>query len=151
MGLVPGSPIRWLAEGLIRLGTSVPFAEAGRLLAHSTGTTVAEATARRPTEAGAAWAQPELAATARPAETGGDGDAALAASGVQQVRADGVFARLVGGEWREVKLLTVGDVEVTGERVHAADLSSFARMTDHAAFGQQALGELHRRGTPEAA
>lgn len=145
---MPGSLTPWLAEGVIRLGTSVPFAEAGRLVAHFTGTTVAEATARRLTEAaGAAWVQLELAATARLADAGGDGDAMPAASEVQQVSADGVFAPLVGGEWREVKLLTVGDVEVIGERVRTTDLSYFARMTDHETFGQQALGELHRRGT----
>ena len=149
---MPGGLTPWLAEGVVRLGASAPFGEACRLLAHFTGTTVAEATARRLTEAaGAAWVQLELAATARLEETGVAEDAAAVAADVQQVSADGVFAPLVGGEWREVKLLTVGDVAVTGDGVRTTDLSYFARMADHETFGRQALGELHRRGALAAA
>jgi hypothetical protein len=139
----------WLVEGLVRAGTNTPFGEACRTLAHFTGTVVAAATARRLTEAaGAAWVQLELAATARveadPAALGAD----IASGGeVQQLSVDGVFAPIVGGDWREVKLATIGDVVATGEAVHTTNLSYFARMADHETFGRQALGELHRRGT----
>ncbi len=58
LGLLPGQLTPWLVAGLVRLGTSAPFAEAAGILAHFTGTTVSEATARRVTEAaGAAWVQ----------------------------------------------------------------------------------------------
>jgi hypothetical protein len=153
LALVPGRLTPRLAEGLVRAGTAAPFGEACRLLAHFTGTTVAEATARRLTEAaGAAWVQLELAATARlEADPGGAGTDA-AGGDVQQLCVDGVFAPLVGGEWREVKLLTVGEVVAgSDDTVHTTGLSYFARMTDHEAFGWQALGELHRRGTLAAA
>jgi hypothetical protein len=149
--VVPGSLTPWLAEGLVRLGTSTPFGEACRLLAHFTGTTVAEATARRLTEAaGAAWVQLELAATARLEETGVAEDAA-AVGAVQQLSVDGVFVPLVAGEWREAKLAAIGDVGADAGGVRTTDLSYFARMTDHETFGRQALGELDRRGTLDAA
>jgi hypothetical protein len=153
LALVPGSLTPWPVEGVVRAGATAPFGEACRLLAHFTGTTVAEATARRLTEtAGAAWVQLELAATARVETAPGAATAPGATGAIQQLSIDGVFAPTVGGEWREVKLLVIGDVvgEAGGE-VHTANLSYFARMTDHEAFGRQALGELDRRGTLEAA
>jgi hypothetical protein len=143
----------WLAEGLVRLGASAPFGQAARLLAHFTGTAISEATARRLTErAGAAWVQLELAEVAcLEADPLGTAETAPRGPTLQQVSVDGVFAPLVGGEWREVKLLAVGTVT----HDHAAppqttDLSYFARLADHAAFGRQALAELHRRGTATA-
>ncbi|MEA2527380.1 MAG: hypothetical protein QOF01_4428 [Thermomicrobiales bacterium] len=150
---MPGGLTPWLADGLARLGTTEPFGAACRLLAHFTGTRVAEATARRLTEAaGAAWVQLELAATARlEADPGGAGAASPSGGDIQQLSVDGVFAPIVGGEWREVKLVTIGEIEgEAGEHVHTTDLSYFARMADHEAFGRQALGELHRRGTLDA-
>jgi hypothetical protein len=133
-----------------RLGASVPFAEAAAVVAHFTGTTVSAATARRRTEAaGAAWVQRELAATVRLEAAPG---AAAAHPGsqtaVRQLSVDGVFAPVVGGDWREVKLLAVGEVGrgADGE-VRTTALSYFARMADHERFGRQALAELDRRGT----
>jgi hypothetical protein len=143
----------WLQQGLARLGSSAPFAEAAQLLGHFTGTTVSAATARRLTEAaGAAWVQLELAEAARlEADPIGTSDAAPPGPAVQQVSVDGVYAPVVGGEWREVKLLAVGEVTATGdESVRTTDLSYLARVADHATFGRQALVELHRRGTAAA-
>jgi hypothetical protein len=148
--LVPGGLTPWLAEGLVRLGATAPFAEACRLLAHFTGTTVAEATARRLTEAaGAAWVQLELETSTR---QGAERDRAApdpaGAGDVQQLSVDGVLVPTVGDGWREAKLVTIGDV-VGGAaaEVRTTNLSYFARMTDHETFGRQALGELDRRGT----
>jgi hypothetical protein len=153
LALVPGHLTPWLAEGLVRAGTNTPFGEARRTLAHFTGTTVAEATARRLTEAaGAAWVQVEAAATARlEADPGGAAAAAPTAGDVQHLGVDGVFAPIVGGDWREVKLATIGAVVVDGDAAHTTTLSYFARMVDHETFGRQALGELHRRGTFDVA
>jgi hypothetical protein len=153
LALVPGSLTPWLVEGLVRAGTTTPFGEACRTLAHFTGTRVAEATARRLTEAaGAAWVQLELAATTR-LETDPGAEAVPSPTGaIQQVSVDGVFAPLVGGEFREVKLVTIGEVVGdAGAAIHTTTLSYFARMTDHETFGRQALGELHRRGTFDVA
>jgi hypothetical protein len=150
---VPGGLTPWLAEGLARLGALAPFGEACRTLAHFTGTVVAEATARRLTEAaGAAWVQLELAATVRLEADPGVADAAPATEDVQHLSVDGVLVPTVGEGWREAKLMTIGDVvDEAGGAVRTTNLSYFARMTDHETFGRQALGELGRRGTLDAA
>lgn len=152
MGLLPGQLTPWLVAGLVRLGTSAPFAEAAGIPAHFTGTTVSEATARRVTEAaGAAWVQLELAAVARlEADPVGTATAAPGSS-VQQLSVDGVLVPLVGGVWAEVKTLAIGTVgqDRTGA-VETSDLSYFARLADAETFGREALGELHRRGTSTA-
>ncbi len=59
---------------------------------------------------------------------------------------------LVGGEWREVKVLAIGAVGPDGAGgVAATDLSYCARLAGHERFGREALAELHRRGTLGAA
>jgi hypothetical protein len=131
----------------VLLGSDRPFAAASRTLAHFTGTALGEATARRLTErAGAVWVQLDLAEVARL-----EADPALAApvgAPVQQVSVDGVFVPLVGGEWREVKVLAVGAIGPDGDGgVRTTDLSYCARLADHERFGREALAELHRRGT----
>jgi hypothetical protein len=139
-----------LAESAVLLGTDEPFAAAGRKLAHFTGTTLSEATVRRLTErAGAAWVQLDLAEVARleadPTSAGPPG------ARLQQVSIDGVFVPLVGGEWREVKVLAIGTIAPAGEGgVTTTDLSYCARLADHERFGREVLAELHRRGTLEA-
>jgi hypothetical protein len=147
LGLLPGSLTPWLAEGAVLLGGDSPFATACRTLAHFTGTTIAAATARRLTEAaGAAWVQMDLAEVTRleAAPTA----AVPAGAAVQQVSVDGVFVPLVGGEWREVKVLAIGAVATDGDGgVRTTDLSYCARLADAARFGREALAELHRRGT----
>jgi hypothetical protein len=137
----------WLAEGAVLLGTDEPFAKAGHKLAHFTGTTLGAATVRRLTErAGAAWVQLDLAEVAR-LEADPAGEAPIGAP-VQQVSVDGVFVPLVGGEWREVKVLAVGTIGPDGEGgVTTTDLSYCARLADHDRFGRETLAELHRRGT----
>jgi hypothetical protein len=151
LGLLPGQLTPWLAEGVVLLGSQHPFAHASHTLTHFTGTTLSAATARRVTErVGAAWVQLELAAVARleadPTAPGPTG------APLQQVSVDGVFVPLVGGEWREVKVLAVGAVEPDrAGGVHTTDLSYCARLADHARFGRETLAELHRRGTLTAA
>ncbi len=59
---------------------------------------------------------------------------------------------LVGGEWAEVKLLSIGvpTAPDPGTGIRMRDVSYFARLADAAAFGAQALGEVHRRGVETA-
>ena len=145
--MLPGHLTPWLAEGVVLLGSDAPFAPTCRTLAHFTGTRIGEATARRLTEAaGAAWVQLDLAEVARlEAAPASDGPAGAP---VQQVSVDGVFVPLVGGEWREVKVLAVGAVAPDGDGGgRTTDLSYLARLADHDRFGREALAELHRRGT----
>ena len=147
MGLLPGHLTPWLAESAVLLGADEPFAAAGRKLAHFTGTTLSEATVRRLSEAaGAAWVQLDLAEVARL-----EADPTVAppvGAPLQQVSVDGVFVPLVGGEWREVKVLAVGTIGPDGAGgVTTTDLSYCARLADHARFGREVLAELHRRGT----
>ncbi len=152
MGLLPGQLTPWLVAGLVRLGASAPFAEAAGILAHFTGTTVSEATARRATEAaGAAWVQLELTEVMRlEADPVGTATAAVG-SLVQQLSVDGVLVPLVGGAWAEVKTLAIGVVgRDQAGAVQTTDLAYFARLADAEGFSREALGELHRRGTTTA-
>jgi len=149
LGLLPGQLTPWLVAGLVRLGASAPFAEAAGLLAHFTGTTVSEATARRVTEAaGAAWVQLELAAVARlEAERGDPAADPIPAPAVRQISIDGVLVPLVGGAWAEVKTLAIGAVgRDRAGAVRTTGLSYFARLADAETFGREALVEVHRRG-----
>lgn len=155
LGLLPGQLTPWLAESLVRLGASLPFAQATDLLQHFTRTTVSEATARRLTErAGAAWLQLEFAAVDR-LEADAHAAAASGASSApmtMQLSVDGAMVGLVGGEWGEVKLAAIGVVTRDDEGVvTTTDLSYVARLTDAERFTRQALGELTRRGVDQAA
>lgn len=149
MALVPGTLTPWLAEGIVREGSGVPFAAARATLAHFTGTILSPATARRLTEAaGAAWVHLEQAEVARLEANPGAALDAPAGAPMQQVSVDGVFVPLVGGEWREVKLVAIGVVEPDGDGgVRTAEVSYCARLADHERFGREALAEVHRRGT----
>jgi len=58
---------------------------------------------------------------------------------------------LVGGEWAEGKTLMVAEVggNAQGEPC-TRQVSSFSRLADAQTFSQQAVVELHRRGTERA-
>jgi hypothetical protein len=149
LGLLPGHLTPWLVAGLVRLGASAPFAEAAGLLAHFTGTTVSEATARRATEAaGAAWVQLELTAVAHLERASWEPVAdPTPGPSVHQISVDGVLVPLVGGTWAEVKTLAIGAVgRDRAGAVQTSDLSYFARLADAETFGREALIEVQRRG-----
>lgn len=64
---------------------------------------------------------------------------------------DGAFVHLVGGEWVEVKTLTIGEVTHNKhEEVCTQHLSSFSRLLDAEHFAEAALVETHRRGVEQA-
>lgn len=128
----------------MRLGAELPFARAAFWLEELTGVALSAATVRRQTEA--------VGATA----------VALDEAAVQRLErewptvpscperlvlgADGAMVPLVGGEWGEVKLVSVGVPTV--ERLRT--VSYFARLVDAETFSRQALVELHRRGLQQA-
>ncbi|HEY8056976.1 MAG TPA: hypothetical protein VIE13_13805 [Terriglobales bacterium] len=148
----PYSPqvLSWLA----RLGATLPFAQAAALLAELTGLLVSAATLRRHTEAlGAAAVAQEEDLVARlerdlPAPPAGPDRLVFGA--------DGALVPLVGGEWAEVKLMSLGEPVAVAPPGTAAPtvrptaLSYFARLMDAETFGRQVLGEMRRRGVETA-
>lgn len=150
MGLLPGALTPPLQRHLSRLGTRLSFAAAADELAALRGVTVSAATARRRAEAdGAALVAVEEAAAATLAQRCPE---AVAGPAVQQLSVDGVQVGLVGGEWGEVKLLTLGTVE-PGRKpgtVRTTDPSHFGRRAAAAAFTEAARAEVHRRGVETA-
>jgi hypothetical protein len=65
--------------------------------------------------------------------------------------ADGAMVPLVGGEWAEVKLVSMGEPTWQGSELRTTRVSYFARLADAAAFERAALEELWRRGVFRAA
>jgi len=153
LALLPGALTPSLQEGLVRLGAWFPFAKAVAMLTFFTRVRVAEATARRTTEAaGAAYVAVQ---TAQVAVMEHDQPAEPAGPGFQYLSADGAMVALVGGVWAEVKTLAIGTVQdpvwERGEPVvHTTELSYFSRLTDAATFTRLATVETHRRGTVTA-
>jgi len=151
--LLPGRLSPRLQEGLVRLGTWMPFAPAARGLAWFNRVEVSEATACRLTAAaGAALAAVETAAAERVAV---ERPAPPAGPRVQQLSADGAMVPLVRGEWAEAKTVAIGVVEAGrgadgAPVVRTTEVSYFASLADSDAFGRPAPVETHRRGTETA-
>lgn len=149
---MPGALSATLAEGLVRLGTWMPFAQAAEQLAFFWGVRLDPATVRRHTQAaGAAYVAVQTAGVERLER---DVPEPPPGPAVQQVSADGAMVPLVGGRWAEVRTVGIGTLAAApgaaGE-AHATELSYFSRMTDHETFIRLAYGELHRRGIERAA
>lgn len=156
LGLLPNHAYTpRLEEGMVRLGTWLPFEPARAQLAFFTGTTVGEATLRRQTElSGAACVQLQTEQIAGLSNQ--PSSATLPASAENRpakalMSVDGAFVQLVGGEWREVKTLVVGQIQpATLEQgewvVHTTNLSYFSRLASAREFEQAATLELERRG-----
>jgi hypothetical protein len=131
----------------VRLGADRPFVPAADLLRHFTGVTMQPATLRRLTiAAGATMRQLELACTAAAWADGAGAGPAVDPAGPLQLSVDGSMVALVEEGWREVKLAAIG--ERTAGSLTA--LTYTATLGDAEAFGQEALGELGRRGLPHA-
>jgi len=148
--LLPGSALTpSLVESLVRLGATVPFAQAADLLAHFTGVRVGAETVRRLTEAaGAVQVTIETTAVADLERTL---PAAPEGPAVQLLSVDGAMAPRVGGEWGEVKTLALGEVVATDDGPHTTGLSYFSRLTNATTFSRLSTVETHRQGTATAA
>jgi hypothetical protein len=62
---------------------------------------------------------------------------------------------LVGGQWKDVRTLAVGEVQpprasADGPVIQTTQLSYCSRLTDSTTVADLALGELHRRGIARA-
>jgi hypothetical protein len=153
LGLLAGELSATLTQGVARLGTKMPFAQAAADLAFFWGVELEETTVRRSTEAaGAAYVAEQAAELQRlarerpPAPTG---------PAVQYLSADGAMVPLIGGTWAEVKTLAIGTVAVgPGEdgqpEPHTTELTYFSRLADAETFTHQAYVEAYRRGTDTA-
>lgn len=151
LGLLAGQQFTpLLCESMARLGSWLPFAQAADALSYFRQTSVSASTIRRVTEAaGAARVAHEEQQRTQ------SGGAAASTMTLQLLTLDGAFVPLVGGEWKEVKTLTLGEVcEPVLKRgemvVHTQALSYFSRLADVEDFRQQAQVETQRRGTAHA-
>jgi hypothetical protein len=149
LGLLGGGLTPRAEEILARLASWMPFERAGEMLADVVGVQVSKATARRATlGAGAAALEVWEREVERLKQ---EMPQAPAGAEKQAMSGDGAFVHLVGGEWAEVKTLTLG--EVTRNRrgeVCTQDLSYCSRLCDAANFAEAALVETHRRGLERA-
>ena len=69
----------------------------------------------------------------------------------QAMSGDGAFVHLMGGEWVEVKTLTIAEVtHNTRGEVCTQQLSYFSRLADAEKFAEASLIETHRRGMERA-
>jgi hypothetical protein len=149
LGLVRGGLTPRGEEVLARLATWMPFESARELLEEVMGVQVSKATARRATlhtgEAVLAECEAEVEQLKQEIPQAPAGAEKLAMSG------DGAFVHLVGGEWAEVKTLSIGEVS-RNKRVEVCTqhLSYFSRLYDATRFEEAALVETYRRGLERA-
>ena len=137
-------------ELLARLASWMPYAPARELLEELLGVRVSKATARRATlatgqAAGASWeAEVERLEQEVPQ--------APAGADKQAMSGDGAYVLLVGGDWVEVKTLTIGEVTRNSRwEVCTQQISSCSRLADAERFAEAALVETYRRGLERAA
>ena len=149
LGLLAGGVTPRAEEALVRLASWMPFASAQELLQDLLGVRASLATTRRATLATgeaalAVWEGEEerLKQEAPQAPEGGD---------KQAMSGDGAYVLLVGGEWVEVKTLTIGEVTRNSHgEVAIEHISSCSRLADAERFAEAALVETHRRGVERA-
>ncbi len=136
----------------MRLGAELPFATAATTLTLMTGAHVSASTIRRATLAsGAAVHELELAFGA--AVEAGTAPAPPVPTTPLQLSVDGSMVPLVHGEWREVRLLTIGTLTpapTPGTPATFGAPSYVAALCSADDFAHEALGEVGRRGLDQA-
>jgi hypothetical protein len=154
LALLPGNLTPRLQEALVRLSIQQPsFAKAAAELAFFTGATLHADTARRRTEAaGALLLAHETAEAARILR---EHPTAPAGPDTMVFSVDGAMVPIVGGQWREVRTLAVGELQpgrTTSDGLlrETSNLSYFSRLSDSTTFAELAVLELHRRGIETA-
>ncbi len=153
LALPDGQLLPHAQQTLVRLSTEVPFARAVRDLQAILGITLSRSTARRQTFAvghrclAVQQQQAEPQATCREEP----------ATERLLMSVDGAFVPLVGGQWEEVKLLVIGEVQSQqsqqsqqAKQSQTTKLSYFARLADAATFADEASAEIRRRGVERA-
>jgi len=147
LDLGSGTYSPWIVESAVLIGGEGPFRTAARLLTHVTGVAMSAATVRRASQAaGATMCQLELAFAETVRVTGAMPD--LSPDVPLQLSIDGSLVHLRDEGWREVKLLAIGE-RPAGE-AGLTQLTYAATLGRATVFGDEAVGELGRRGVPQA-
>ena len=153
LALVPGSLSPHLLEGLVRVSSRLPFAQAAAELAFFWQAVVSDETARRVTEqAGTAYVGVQTAERERIRRELPEPPKGPA---LQQLSIDGALVHATDGAWVEVKTAAIGTVTTRIDRdgaaqAHTADLSYFSRTAEAADFGEALGVETWRRGMQPA-
>lgn len=127
-------------ESQVRLGVWMPFGRAAKEFEFHHGVRVDAETVRRNTQRAGSRYQPEQERLpSKPAQD---------APERQAVSVDGAFVHINTGEWREVKTLTVSQVNDAGK---CQAVSYFSRSNPSEMFNLQVRGELARRGVKQSA
>src|SRR5581483_4912872 len=134
---------------LVRLASWMPYERARELVEDLLGVRVSKATARRLTLATGQAAlavceqeEQQLQQTPPQAPEGAE---------KQTMSGDGAMVYLVGGEWVEVKTLSIGQVTRNKQGdISCEQLSYCSRLCDASRFAQATLVETHRRGLERA-
>jgi hypothetical protein len=138
---------------LVRFGAWMPFQKATAELAFSLRVVVSEPTARRYAQAAGKayvdWQTAEVGRLERETPQPPVGPEKMFFS------VDGAMVPLVGGEWTEVKTLTIGEITAPvlerGEWVaHSQHHSYFSRVAEASQFRRLALVETQVRGVEQA-
>ena len=130
LALLPGTLAPRQQSHLVRLGSWMPFRHASRVLADLLGVDVSTETARRLCEAvGKRVEDKQTAEAHRPWKEEADAPESTCRMAIS---ADGAMVPLTGGEWAEVRTLTIGEVptaSAAAEKVHVGHLSSDRKST----------------------
>jgi len=135
-------------QGLVLLGSMVPFASAARHLQTLLKVQVSKSTVRRLTEQAGASLQQWQDQQAYPLSTWEPQEPAASRLALAT---DGVLIPVVPNEWAEVKMTTIGEVRQTKQgEPHCEKLSYFARLADAETFADLASFEMRRRRVDQA-
>jgi hypothetical protein len=153
LGLLPGSYTPSLQEAMTRLGAKLPYEQAREEIERFCHTVVSEPTVRRHTTGNGRVGEAIVKLETRqiekrelPSET---------QPSKILISADGAYIALTGGEWREIKTVSIGEFETVvqadgTEKVETGSLSYFSRSYRAREFEYYALPEVHRRGVINA-
>lgn len=153
LGLLPGNYTPSLQEGMTRLGAKLPYEQAREEIKQFCHTSVSEPTLRRHTTGNGRAGEAIVKAETKQIERG------AVSSEIQPskilISADGAYIALTGGEWREIKTVSIGEFETVSqadgsEKVQTGSLSYFSRSYRARDFEYYALPEIHRRGVVHA-
>ena len=139
---MPGRLTPLMHAHTVRLGAWMPFERAAGEMALNHGIHLSKEQVRRKTEqAGAVYEQAQTQAPSA--------DACVSPVPQRQMMSvDGAMVNTTSGEWREVKTLTIAQVQPDGSSVQP---SYFSRMAEHRVFATLAEAEALRRQVQRSA
>ncbi len=153
LGLLPGSYTPSLQEAMTRLGAKLPYEQAQEEIKSFCHTLVSEPTIRRHTTGNGRAGEAIVKAETKQIERGEISSESQPSKIL--ISADGAYIALTGGEWREVKTVSIGEFETViqadgAEKVQTGSLSYFSRSYRARDFEYYALPEVYRRGLANA-